>query len=432
MNWVVFAALLSVLAGCSMAPSTGPLRSELVDQGGKGRFSIVAIDDRVVDTLSAQPHPPFHTRFKKYQPPPELSVAIGDVVAVTIWESTENGLFGRSLHASLPNADQFADKLRAAGIPVPRDHALTPTEQTAILTKLKETPQGQLILQSLQPTGRSGTRIPDQPVGPDGGISIPYGGRIKVAGLTPSAVQHKIEEALGGQAIDPQALILVKSSDTDSVTVAGELVHGARVQLSSGGTRLLDVIASAGGARAPVRDTFVELSRGGVTATIPLETLVAEPDENIYARPGDVLTLVRRPRVISVFGATGKQKAVTFNADRVYLSEALAQAGGLSDRLADPRAVFLLRYENDALIAAFHARPVREAGNGTAPVAYKLDLADMKSYGWARRFPLRDKDVVYVADAASTPLTKVLNVFSLVTQPVTNAYLLCQSGEVHC
>ena len=59
MNWIVFAALLSVLAGCSMAPSTGPLRSELVDQGGEGRFSIVAIDDRVVDALWLSREAPF-------------------------------------------------------------------------------------------------------------------------------------------------------------------------------------------------------------------------------------------------------------------------------------------------------------------------------------------------------------------------------------
>jgi hypothetical protein len=44
----------------------------------------------------------------------------------------------------------------------------------------------QELLQYAVETGRPGTRIPDQQVGPDGAISIPYGGRIKAAGRTGS------------------------------------------------------------------------------------------------------------------------------------------------------------------------------------------------------------------------------------------------------
>ena len=52
--------------------------------------------------------------------------------------------------------------------------------------------------------------------------------------------------------------------------------------------------------RAPVYETFVRLSRDGITATIPMETLVSDPAENIYAYPGDVLTLVRLPVTASL------------------------------------------------------------------------------------------------------------------------------------
>ncbi|HEX3885432.1 MAG TPA: polysaccharide biosynthesis/export family protein [Stellaceae bacterium] len=431
MNRAVVAVLL-LLAACSTIPGTGPLRHELTDQAGDGNarnFDLVTIDDHVIATLLAQPQPPFRERFKKYLPPPELPISIGDVISVQIWESTADGLYGRSLNAAQPSPDQIIAKLRAAGVPVPNG-PMTPTLETRIFAELKKTQAGQLLLQSMQPTGRTGTRIPDQPVGPDGAISIPYGGRIRVAGLTPSEAQHEIIEALAGKAVDPQPLVVVKSSDANSVTVTGELVHGARVQLAPGGTRLLTVIAEAGGARAPVHDTFVELSRDGVTATIPLAMLVAEPDEDIFARPGDLVTLVRRPQVLSVFGATGTNTSVTFDADRVFLSEALAKGGGLADDRADPRAVYLLRYEKAAVAEALGAPPV--PGGGLAPVAYRLDLSDARSYSLATRFPVRDKDIVYVANAAVTPIEKVLNTFSLVTQPVTNAYILCTSGEVKC
>src|SRR5439155_19825847 len=137
----------------------------------------------------------------------------------------------------------------------------------------------------------------------------------------------------------------IKQSAANSVSVAGEVIGGKRVPLSPGGDRLLQVIAAAGGAKAPPHDTFVRLSRNGVTATVPLATLVADPDQDIFAEPGDVLTLVRRPQTFSIFGATGKNAAITFNSERLSLNEALAKAGGLLNDRADARAVFLFRYE---------------------------------------------------------------------------------------
>src|SRR5262249_52681903 len=155
-----------------------------------------------------------------------------------------------------------------------------------------------------------------------------------------------------GRALDPQALVIVKRSAANTVSVAGEVIGGKRIELSPGGDRLLQVIASAGGAGAPVHETFVRLSRGGVTATVPLATLVANPEQDIFVEPGDVLTVVRRPQTFSVFGAAGKNTTITFTSDRLSLSEALAKASGLRDERANPQAVFLLRYEPVDLVKA--------------------------------------------------------------------------------
>ena len=137
-----------------------------------------------------------------------------------------------------------------------------------------------------------------------------------------------------------------------AVSVAGEAIQGARVPLSPGGSRLLDVIAAAGGATTPVPETFVRLSRDGVTATVPLAVLVADPAQNIFARPGDVLILSRVPQTLSVFGAAGKNALITFDTERLSLAEALAKAGGLLDQRADPSAIFVMRYEPAELVHA--------------------------------------------------------------------------------
>src|SRR5262249_8662727 len=101
-----------------------------------------------------------------------------------------------------------------------------------------------------------------------------------------------------------------------------------------------------GGAKAPVHETFVRLSRDGVTATLPVEQLVKDPNEDLYAQPGDVLPLVQ------VFGANGRNAKIDFGAPRITLAEALAKSRGLRDDLAKPEGVFLFRYEPNSIVRA--------------------------------------------------------------------------------
>jgi polysaccharide export outer membrane protein len=178
-----------------------------------------------------------------------------------------------------------------------------------------------------------------------------------------------------------------------------------------------------------VHETFVRLSRGGVTATVPLATLVANPDQNIFAEPGDVLTLVRQPQTFSVFGATGKNTAITFNSEKLSLSEALGRAGGLLDERADPSAVFLFRYEPVGVVRALGQPVATGAPPGVSPVAYRLDLSDAKSYLLAKRFPVRDKDVIFAADSESRPVYKVVDALSNVVGPVETIIITCANSK---
>src|SRR5262249_61606471 len=138
--------------------------------------------------------------------------------------------------------------------------------------------------------------------------------------------------------------------------------------------------ALAGGAKAPVYESFVKLSRNGVTATIPLDTLVSQPAENIYVWPGDIVTLVRIPQSFTVFGATGDNSQVTFNAEQINLAEALAKAKGLQDLRADPAGVFLFRYEPPTVVGALGAPQLGTGPDRTSPIVYRLDLSDAHSY----------------------------------------------------
>src|SRR5713101_5752657 len=279
----VMGLLACVIAGCSALPTAGPTASDVKRQEVKDnqtRFNLVDIDDNVVAAVLAEPRETLHARFKKYGLPPQPKIGIGDSVVVSIWEAAGGGLFSTS----------------------PTDHVSA---------------------------GSRSVTIPEQIVGRDGGVSVPFADRVPAAGRLPIEVQKTIEQRLAEKAIEPQVIVTVTKSLSNSVTVAGEVVSGARVPLSLKGDRLLDLIAAAGGARAPVYETFVRLSRDGITATIPMEALVSDPAENIYAQPGDILTLVRVPQTIAVFGATGQNAQLPFSARGISLAEALAKAGGL-------------------------------------------------------------------------------------------------------
>jgi len=201
------------------------------------------------------------------------------------------------------------------------------------------------------------------------------------------------------------------------------------VPLSLGGDRLLQVIAAAGGSDSPVHDVFVRLSRNGITATVPMATLVADPEQNIFAEPGDVVRLMRQPKTFSAFGATGKNAAVTFTGDRLSPSEALAKAGGLLDDRADPRAVFLLRYEPVAVIRVLGQPVVSRAPDGVSPAVYRLDLSDAKSYPLAREFPVHEKDIIFVANAELSQVYKGVVGQSIIIGPIVTGLTVCQAAK---
>lgn len=438
---------LMALAACA---GNGPLGRDVIEQarsGGQISFDVVDLSNPVLATVLAHQPPPFETHFKKYLPPPEVTIAAGDIVSIVIWEAAATGLFGNSLtQLSLPagaSAELSTGQVPAPVTVAPLPAGLTPSPEalgglygvaTSAPAPALATPAGTFVgpqaQQLLAVAGQSrgpGTAIAGLPVGGDGGISIPYAGRLHVAGLTPAEAARLIEKRLGAMALDPQALVIVGESTANSVTLTGDAVAGTRVPLPTSGARLLQVIAAAGGSKAPVRDTDVELSRGRVSASVPLAALIADPAQDIFARPGDVLTLQRRPQTFSVFGATGKNAAITFTRDRLSLAEALAEAGGLLDQQADPRSVFVFRYEPDALVRAL-GEPIAtgNAHDDLSPVAYRLDLKKADSYLLARRFPVHDKDVIFAADAPTQQIYYFFQALQNVTGPVVSSLVVCQ------
>jgi polysaccharide export outer membrane protein len=330
--------------------------------------AFVNLDSASVGLLQASKAPSLVGAFGDYRPAQEQRIGVGDAVQITLWEAGPGGLF------SSPVVDRESAGTRSAV-------------------------------------------IPEQIVARDGSITVPFAGRIHVAGKTPPQIESVIVERLSDKAIDPQALVTVIHNISNTVTVMGEVAPGARVPLTIRGDRLLEVIATSGGVRAPISDIGVVLSREGRTLRVPMEAVLDDPREDVFMRPGDVVTLVRDPQSFTISGATGRTALVPFDAPRLTLDEALAKGGGLADDRANPAAVFVVRFETVEVADALpQARAVPRQPGGV-PTIYRLDMRDPSAMFLERRFPVRNKDIVYVSDSPLTDVQKIFNIINLLVSP---------------
>lgn len=363
------AALL--LSACAALPGAGPSAIEIAGAARDATtgFALVDVDQNVLAVLARASDPSLAAGFGSSGRPGQPTIGIGDTVAVTIWEAGFGGLFSPPL-----SSDRFAQGSRTA-------------------------------------------TIPEQPVGADGAITVPYAGRVRVAGLTAPEIERIIVDRLTGRAIQPQVLVSVVRPVTSTATVSGEVAASARVPLS-GGERVLDVIALAGGPRVPVEDATVRLARGNRSFAVPMRTIVNRPSENVYVRPGDVITVVREPQVFFAAGATGANAEISFGAEAISVQQAISRAGGLIDSRADPAGVFVLRIEpSDVVRDLVPGSPLLD-GARYVPVVYRLNMRDPQAMFFASVMQMRNRDVLYVSNAALSDLSKVTQLFSTVAAPV--------------
>lgn len=241
-----------------------------------------------------------------------------------------------------------------------------------------------------------------------GQIQLPYVGILNVAGKTTGQIGRMIERGLSGKSQMPQVLVEVSKNITNTVLVSGSVTKPGRQPLTLGRERLLDAIAAAGGTGTQdgPQSTLVRFTRGDQTAEVYLEAIDSGSPADLVLLPGDRIDLLRRPRTFSVFGAVDRIQQFPFDSRDVTLSEAIARAGGPSDSRADPTAVFLFR---------------NEGATALEPVIYRLDLSKPSSFFVSQNFQMRDKDVIYIANARFAQTRKLVEIVNVLFSPVLTA-----------
>lgn len=371
MRLASFIALLTMgaLSGCSTSPpwlpSSGPSVAQVVEQEKiDSPIPVVEVSDAVARRVLAAQRADSFAESLSSKAPPGYVVGAGDVLEVSVWEAPPAALFG--------------------GV------ALDPRSGVS--------------------TARS-TTFPEQIVNVDGVINVPFAGTVPVAGRSPQRIEADLVQRLKDKANQPQVLVRVIRNANSIVTVVGEVAASTRMPLSAKGERLLDAIAVAGGVRHPVGKITIQLSRDGKVMAMPLDSVIQNPRQNVYLQPGDVVTALFQPLSFTVLGATGKNEELNFEAQGITLAQALARAGGVQDLRGDARGVFIFRFEDPGVLKT-DGKSLPQTPEGKVPVVYRVDLKDPRSFLVAQNFPVRNRDVLYVANAPGAELQKFLNILT--------------------
>jgi polysaccharide export outer membrane protein len=187
-----------------------------------------------------------------------------------------------------------------------------------------------------------------------------------------------------------------------------------KVELSPAGERIIDVISEAGGLSSPGDETTVTLQRGGKSVTVAYNKLSDTPRENIYVQPGDTIFVNRDRRTFLAFGVTGQSGRFDFDDSNLSLGEALAKAGGLLDDKAEPQSILLYRVVEREFLRSLGVDTSHFTGD-KIPVIFRANLRDPAAFFAVQKFPMQNKDIIYVSTADAVELVKFLTIVNSMT-----------------
>lgn len=369
---IVLLSSVAILASCGL-PRSGPNKREIyagsVDK--KGNAYIVPVTPAVSAATAVQPTFGFSESFRNAGVVASDMISAGDAINVTVYENVKDDpLLGNT---------------------------------------------GQRV------SGLSTVQVDGQ-----GYIFIPYAGRIKAAGQTNEGLRQAITRKLEGQTPDPQVSVARQAGDGSTVSISGQAGANGVYPIDASTRTLATMLAKSGGVTIDPATAIVRVTRGGHTGKIWLKDLYENPSLDIALRPGDKIMIEEDSRNFIALGATGTQSKVPFASATLSALEAIATVGGLSTMAADPKGVFVLRDETEAIARNVLGKPGLV---GDQRIIYVLNLTEPTGLFEARDFQIRDGDTLYVTEAPFVQWQKTLGAITGSTSAAANLARTTNSGN---
>lgn len=343
--------LLLLAAGCNQFPAGSAIETNIKREASaeESGFAFYPVTRTLIPSVSSWPV----LGTERFDGWPRHShgangglIAGGDVVNVTIWDSSENSLL------TSPGQRQVA--------------------------------LGPLAVSS------------------DGRIFLPYVGDVRIAGMSPDRARARIQEELTAISASAQVILTQQTGRLNAVDLVSGVAAPGSYPLPNRNYSVLALIAQGGGIPPSLNNPRVKLQRGHNVYAIAAEKLYDNPQADAILVGGDKIIVEEDDRFFLSLGAAGKESQVYFNEDSLTALDALAMIGGVADSRADPTGILILReYPRSALAAG--TRGPREEN-----VIFSIDITTADGLFAAKNLEVFPGDVVLATESPINTLQAAL------------------------